>query len=380
MVGPDRGCEAGVQGGGRSRVPALDSIAVHNFGGLDDLSIGALRGVNLIVGRNNVGKTSLLEAVRIWATRGAARTLRDILESRGVASGKPPLTGTAVEVLFSRSAVEGGVRELSIGPVGRADARVVVSLGWTASKEAADGTLRRVVIRDPGTVVGSGDVEECLIVRAFGGPPSLLPLDRLRTSARIWERHESRETTRAIPATFVSANGVADDAIGPLWDAVALTDAETEVLAGMSIIMPDLERLTLVGDAPPMRPRVTMAKIRRYALPVPLKSLGAGVNRMLGITLGLVNARGGVALIDEIENGIHYSVQVEMWRLILSMSRRLDVQVFATSHSWDCVKAFEQATAADADADGLLLRVEARNGTIRSVPFDSEGTFDRGAA
>ena len=206
----------------------------------------------------------------------------------------------------------------------------------------------------------------------FGYPPRLVPLERLRMIPRMSERGDRPDKSAPIPATFVPANGFCEGAIGPLWDGVALTDAEADVLAGLNIIAPDLERLTLVGEATSFRARTMMARTRGQNAPVPLKSLGAGVNRMLGITLSLVNARGGVALMDEIENGIHYSVQGDLWRLVLRMARRLDLQVFATSHSWDCVRAFQAATAEDDEADGVLVRIEAKAGKIRAVPFDEK--------
>ncbi len=350
----------------------LNSIEVRNFRGLNDLSIGTLGRVNLFVGKNNVGKTSLLEAVQIWATRGSVRTLWDILDSRAEVSRRDSLDGTTVELLFNRSGVEDGLRHMSVGPVGRPDARVTLGLGWTTWQEGDDGSLTRVVVKDPESASQTRAVEESLVVTVFGYPPRLVPLERLRMIPRMSERGDRPDKSAPIPATFVPANGFSEGAIGPLWDGVALTDAEADVLAGLNIIAPDLERLTLVGGATSFRARTMMARTRGQNAPVPLKSLGAGVNRMLGITLSLVNARGGVALMDEIENGIHYSVQGDLWRLVLRMARRLDLQVFATSHSWDCVRAFQAATAEDDEADGVLVRIEAKAGKIRAVPFDEK--------
>ena len=117
-----------VRWGGAVVLP-LNSIEVRNFRGLNDLSIGTLGRVNLFVGKNNVGKTSLLEAVQIWATRGSVRTLWDILDSRAEVSRRDSLDGTTVELLFNRSGVEDGLRHMSVGPVGRPDARVTLGLG-----------------------------------------------------------------------------------------------------------------------------------------------------------------------------------------------------------------------------------------------------------
>ena len=69
----------------------------------------------------------------------------------------------------------------------------------------------------------------------------------------------------------------------------------------------------------------------------------------------MVLARGGALLVDEIENGIHHSMAADMWRFILDVVRELDVQVFATTHSYECIQA-----AQSLNSDDLMVhRLEA---------------------
>ncbi|HVB23053.1 MAG TPA: AAA family ATPase [Ktedonobacteraceae bacterium] len=95
-----------------------------------------------------------------------------------------------------------------------------------------------------------------------------------------------------------------------------------------------------------------------------------GKIRVLTITLALVNARDGLLLIDEFENGLHYSVQPDLWRLIFQVANRLNVQVFATTHSWDCIEAFQSATEGDTQDTAMLIRLESRKHGIRATLFD----------
>lgn len=80
---------------------------------------------------------------------------------------------------------------------------------------------------------------------------------------------------------------------------------------------------------------------------IPIGSMGDGIWRLLGIALALVQARGGVLLVDEIDTGLHYSVLIDMWRLVFETARQLDVQVFATTHSRDCYEALAAVTEPD---------------------------------
>jgi AAA15 family ATPase/GTPase len=105
---------------------------------------------------------------------------------------------------------------------------------------------------------------------------------------------------------------------------------------------------------------------------VPLSSLGEGTSRALWIGSALANSGNGVLLIDEIENGLHYSVQQDLWQVIFETARELDVQVFATTHSFDCVQAFQQVSS-EREEEGMLISLRRKRSNpedIVAVPID----------
>ena len=85
---------------------------------------------------------------------------------------------------------------------------------------------------------------------------------------------------------------------------------------------------------------------------MPLRSLGDGAVRLFGVALALANSQGGFLLIDEAENGIHHTIQRDFWRMVLLTAQANNVQVFATTHSWDCVVGFAQAAVEDGRRGG----------------------------
>ncbi|MGH9765140.1 MAG: AAA family ATPase, partial [Blastocatellia bacterium] len=155
------------------------------------------------------------------------------------------------------------------------------------------------------------------------------------------------------------------------WDRIALTSLEAEVVDALRIIESDIERLNLLSDAGRENEteRVPKVKLRGEDEPVLLRSLGDGMNRLFGIALALANAKAGVLLIDEIENGLHYSVQKDVWRLVFETATRLDVQVFATTHSLDCISAF-QCAAVESKEEAMLVRLQEKNGETTATLFD----------
>lgn len=184
----------------------------------------------------------------------------------------------------------------------------------------------------------------------------------------------------------ITANGLDRGLMEDFWDSIVLREAEEDIYAALRIIAPGIERLNLVGDTKfrqhliresstrdrEQRAAIPIVKVTGIKEPIPLASLGGGMQRALGIALALVNARDGMLLIDEFENGLHYSVQADLWRLIFQVAHRLNVQVFATTHSWDCIEGFQKAAQEDTQEEGVLIRLQSRNGEISSTLYNEE--------
>ena len=139
-----------------------------------------------------------------------------------------------------------------------------------------------------------------------------------------------------------------------------------------------MERIAVVGNGTQTHPRVRrsnrriLVKIRNNSDPVPLKSLGDGAVRLLSVALALANSRNGFLVLDEAENGIHHTIQKDYWGLILRTATEFNVQVLATTHSWDCVQGFAQATTDSEEFDGILLRVEKEDEKTFVVEYAKE--------
>ncbi len=101
--------------------------------------------------------------------------------------------------------------------------------------------------------------------------------------------------------------------------------------------------------------------------------MGDGMNRILTIILALVNSQDGYLLIDEFENGLHYTVQEDLWKMIFNLANKLNVQVFATTHSDDCIHAFESVMNSEGNkSEGQYLRLDNIDGQIIPTLYSSE--------
>lgn len=86
-----------------------------------------------------------------------------------------------------------------------------------------------------------------------------------------------------------------------------------------------------------------------------------------------VTVENGVLLVDEIGTGVYYEAQTDMWRLLLEIAQRLNVQIFVTTHSWDCIAAFQEALDQIEDSSvGKLFRLSRKGDNIRAIDYPSE--------
>ena len=338
----------------------LKSLRVVGFRAFENLEIPQLGSVNLIVGKNGVGKTCLLEALLVYMNQAAPQVIWQILESRdeGERSTEIEYAMEALRHLYwGREHLQRNrpIR-FSIGSA-NGSAQLKMTLAWPLSqmRDTVHNLPQIKLEKDPGVLIEASPATIIAEPIKWFVQPLIPP---------------QQSNQRCV---FVPANGMDAAEITRLWDRVALTEAEEDVLSSLRLIQPKLSKVNLI--VPQQREgkqnRVPVARLTGESEPVPLRSLGEGMARLMGIALALVNARNGMLLLDEIESGLHYLVQPEMWKLIFATAKRLNIQVFAATHSWDCIAAFQQANQ-ESEQDALLIRLENKHGKIVPTIFNKK--------
>ncbi|MGB0930681.1 MAG: AAA family ATPase [Chitinophagales bacterium] len=157
-----------------------------------------------------------------------------------------------------------------------------------------------------------------------------------------------------------------------LWGDIALSDKENFVIDALKIVEPKITRLSFIDTNSNNKSNNKKAIVRMSDKkePTSLNSMGDGINRILQIILNLVHCENGILLIDEFENGLHWSVQKELWRIIVKMSEKLNIQVFAATHSRDTIWALQQTTQNKGDARIIKLKYHNRTDLITATSFE----------
>ncbi|TAH07269.1 MAG: ATP-binding protein, partial [Runella slithyformis] len=98
----------------------------------------------------------------------------------------------------------------------------------------------------------------------------------------------------------------------------------------------------------------------------------------LAIILAMVNCQNGYLLIDEFDNGLHVSVQKQLWEIVFELANRLNIQVFATTHSYDCIDAFSEVLGSGkyAESDGLMVRLDNWQDNIEATIYEAKDIFN----
>lgn len=362
----------------------LGSFEVQRFRTFKQLRIERLGRVNLIVGRNNVGKTMLLEALRVYVDGGQSSSLARLLlereELRALVEGALDEEDAELklEALFhGRSSQSGKTGEIRLGTLTDESRALHIALDAdrTILRKGHRGTYKK---REAGVSISRGAASLKMSAATLTD----------RAAKTRFPHHQGWAVSR--PA-FLPAQGMESQTIGRIWDAMALKAGEERVIRCLQLIAP-VERISLIQHPMRHEERVVMVRIAGEAEPVSLKSLGDGMTRVFQLALALevaltkprqaqleliqsdeaedTSIHEPMLLIDEVETGIHYSALSDVWRFLLRAARENDVQIFATTHSWDCIEAFQKAAAEEPEGSAMLIRLERKGEEHRAVLFD----------
>ncbi len=91
--------------------------------------------------------------------------------------------------------------------------------------------------------------------------------------------------------------------------------------------------------------------------------------RIMAMAIAITQCKGGMLLVDEIDTGLHHTVMSDMWKLIFGAAKELDVQVFATTHSFDCIQSLANVCLADAGTTNHVTLQRIEMGKLRAIPY-----------
>ncbi|HKV38230.1 MAG TPA: ATP-binding protein [Blastocatellia bacterium] len=355
----------------------ISSIQVEGYRGFERFEMTNLGRLNLLVGRNNSGKTALLEALYLLTSRGDPAALWSVLGRRGERlPGRHGLgyPGQEFDVchLFRGHEIHVGL-EFTLSARNETPERyLTLSITRLSSEE------RKQLL---GASAAAGVILPPPVLQIKGHPLPPVPILELSQAGGILggvqtdaldSRRISRRASEEFSAQFITPESLETGDLLNLWDNIALTPDESLVLRALRCLDTNIERVAAQFAqryfGPPSRAGF-IVKLRGIEQPIPIGSMGDGMWRMLAIAIAITQCKGGVLLVDEIDTGLHYTVMSDMWRLISGAAKELDVQVFATTHSFDCIHSLASVCVSDHDPNKMVTLQRIEPGKPRAIPY-----------
>jgi len=333
----------------------LKQLSIKNLRGITDLVMDDLGQVNLFVGANNSGKTTVLEA--LFYLLGAPNPALPLVTN--ALRGMRLLSDELLATFF---------HDMNAGDP------VTIAGRFENDGRACDGELKISLVkreREIEPVAPEGGVvprkrNGSSVMEKEVGLELVHVEDNARRSARVYlkdgkiEPEGDTEPLRRV--VFLSPMG--DSEWKSRFAKIQSRKRVPEVIQHLQKIDPSITDLRL-NDAGLVEADIGLEKL------IPVNLMGGGLVRFFSIVLTLYDLEGDVLLVDEIETGLHHSSQQELWNAVFDLAHTMNVQVFATTHSYECIQAFagSSTTRGLFGEQARVFRIERKDGKCRATSY-----------
>jgi len=356
----------------------LDSLTIHQFRGLRDVELKDLGQINLFVGINNSGKTTVLEAlsiycrprdIRNWLSIALQREKKpkfDLIQSIDAVLWMFPYSSTleneelqkhtiviSSSGLFSVKKMIATCKEIEVISLNERNEQEFENDDNPLIKQGIDLKIELFDIPTDSSDLShqkSSSISNFKLVRAEHFNLSRKDGPNLKTSLVTPSSHRSEigQFQLLSEATFQNFK----------FDVVKLLQQMDNNISDIVILL-----------SPGSRSSGFNIYIQHQKMGLaPVSTFGDGVRRLLHIALKLASVKGGILLIDELEVTIHTEALINSFKWLVKWCIQMDVQLFATTHSLQAVDAL--LASAESDSDLVLYRLEPNEPQIRVVRHD----------
>lgn len=348
-------------------------IEVKNYRMFYDVTIDGLSGVNLFAGKNNIGKSSLLELIFLHNNKFSQDAIYKVLLEREELLFRDMKSNSInpIRHLFYNHLKDLSCSKLSIKSNLN---ETTIEVGKSLKINALNDNLQNLKTR---FVTENEDMAFIITSKENEMPEQRtdIPYYSIFSDPLDYVRYRSRRINNNTNTLNIPSYCVTFDSLALLWDKISLSNYEKHIIEALRIIDKRVCNIGMIQQSPDSSRRIPIVKLDGSDEVLTLKSLGDGMGRIFQIILSLVNCKDGVLLIDEFENGLHWSIQEKVWSLIFELSEKLNVQIFITTHSKDCLSSFAKVWKEN-EKNGYFFRMESKNNNISIKNYDLEKLSD----
>jgi AAA15 family ATPase/GTPase len=324
----------------------INEVEFKNFKCFKDLKVKDLKRVNLISGKNNIGKTAFLEGLMLFLSSNAREVvsnIRNLLKKRQ----KNILDNIEFDIIYQ----ENTFIEL------KSDNKMI-KIEYI--KNMAKNTKNKLnFFEDNSIQFDSSGIEIKIKTNHHLKEDIILSFNDFLRNIRFISNPKNNQIN------YISSSIIDEKLIAIYYG--ALIDMNKEKFLNDSLSLFD-ENIVALKQKMTERGVVLKLQLKNRNHPVLLSSFGDGINRFIAILCAIWASKDGFLFIDEIENGIYYTNYKKLWKFIFEASKMANCQVFATTHSKECIEAFNEVNKTDGvylefyrNQKNNLIEVKERN-------------------
>ena len=330
----------------------IERIKIRDFKILKNLILDGLHQITLVSGKNNVGKSTLLEAIFFSNYYFNANAFFNINNVRGSANTlKTDIWKSFINVHSETSSFE--VEKVENGT------KINIAVELTGNKNIIAHSLL-----DNANLVDAQVSEKTNDNRSITHQLSISASDeknkdtlhyfvkfdgQIQTVSDFSSDNPLRNCTYT---NFISSKSVLNQLV--LAEMLGKLDIEGKsnyVIKALQILDPEISGIKTYVQNGVIRIYASMNNGRS----MPIDNMGDGICKLIGICTTILSNPNGLILVDEMENGFHYSAHKKIWEAIYEAAKISNVQVIATTHSYECIKGASEAMKENIDFGYIRL-------------------------
>lgn len=350
---------------------SLKNIQIENFRQFRSVKLEKLSGITLIGGKNGAGKTSALEGIYLAATEVNAEKFDELearrrqpkhalsLPLRGDPAPWAMLFPIGIEdnsIIFKYENNKSESFELIIKPIKEIGTLSNHTQSIIRSHNNAQGELKNILICETQCPIGKDHKHETLMLN-HGGVTQQIKLNR----DALPEPH----SVGAGGVYFVSIQDWnAINQLNSLFSNLRKIDgAYAKFIEIMQVMDPEITNVEILEYRNQFQLHIT-----NNSGSVPISHAGDGALRIATYAATILASENSVVLIDEIENGLHYSLLSELWKTLNKACEITNSQLVATTHSAECIRAAAQNVS---DERFSYIRLDQHSNSNTSAEYYS---------
>jgi len=308
-------------------------LIIDSYRGISNVTLKNLGQINILAGKNNAGKTSILEAIRLLEYPDSADSMINISRMREKGFSMALIRRLDFHDSFRSMFFKQADKIKPISIEGKINEHIV--------KLSIEGDSERQLINMPERMLDKNLRKELyehgiieVEVNCFVGEYHL-NIDGMLSRGEVQVHQfikslsiDNKNNKKIFQCEYLSS---IDHLVQNDFGDLIKSGKKSQVIEVLKIFDVSIIGLDLVDNN-------VYLEHERLGL-MPLSSFGDGMKKALVLATGIIRAQNGILLVDEIETAIHVSALENVFTWFIQACQQYNVQVFATTHSIEVIDA-----------------------------------------